>query len=620
MAISEIEKLERRYAENPQGLTFAPLAEVHRKNGDVGRALDLLRPGLQLHPDYIPASIVLGRCHFDLGDLPSAESAFNHVLELDGENVIALKALADISERLSRFDEAERWLRTLLAVDRSNDEARSQLERIESTRKQAELGSSANPEAPRSVELAEKTPEPASAPSIVEERLPEVETSEPVISWVAGAATRDTVEEAPAPLQDLMQDSMPTTIEPMQGTEELDPQHPFVEPVQPLSGLIGRDQEDLELGEEFKVETSEDIVLQSWGGGEFQVPNAAEELVTREPDRRPPFEEDARLSPSGFEPFGARTTEVAGEERAEEKPAEKAEVSAEVGAEEERADEMGADLTTPGVPAEPHPSLAQLSQLSPDQDWQPAEETVTLSEQLGSGFVPPSPEASPSEAGVSESSTSGESERTAPWHLSPPPQEPPSELPEPLTVPEPALVVTETMAEVLRDQGHSADALRVYRELESRSAGNPRLRQKIAELEEAARALISAPRHSYLARETQSQSVADFFRELLAARPPEVAPAQPAAPASSAQPTPEVTGAPTRPATETLSLSAVFGEEGTPTPPAVPGPAAPAGTGVSYDEFFGGQAAASSQRGGRTSDSKSDDLDQFHAWLQNLKR
>jgi hypothetical protein len=176
------------------------------------------------------------------------------------------------------------------------------------------------------------------------------------------------------------------------------------------------------------------------------------------------------------------------------------------------------------------------------------------------------------------------------------------------------------MAEVLRDQGHSADALRVYRELESRSAGNPRLRQKIAELEEAARALISAPRHSYLARETQGQSVAEFFRDLLAARPPEVTPAQPAAADSSAQSTPEVTGAPTRPATESLSLSAVFGEEGTPTPPAVPGPASPPGTGVSYDEFFGGQAAASSQRGGRTSDSKSDDLDQFHAWLQNLKR
>ena len=110
MALSETEKLERRYAENPQGLTFAPLAEVHRKSGDTARALELLRPGLTLHPDYLPASIVLGRCHLDLGELPAAETAFKHVLDLDAENVIALKALADIAERMFRFDDAELML------------------------------------------------------------------------------------------------------------------------------------------------------------------------------------------------------------------------------------------------------------------------------------------------------------------------------------------------------------------------------------------------------------------------------------------------------------------------------------------------------------------------------
>src|SRR5690242_3218310 len=137
MALSEIEKLERRYAENPQGLTFAPLAEVHRKNGDVPRALELLRAGLELHPNYIPASIVLGRCHWDAGDLPAAEAAFAHVLRLDDENVIALKSLAEINERLERFGEAQRWLNRLLSVDRSNEEARQQLTRLEAA-KQAE--------------------------------------------------------------------------------------------------------------------------------------------------------------------------------------------------------------------------------------------------------------------------------------------------------------------------------------------------------------------------------------------------------------------------------------------------------------------------------------------------
>ena len=145
MAISEIEKLERRYAENPQGLTFAPLAEIHRKNGDVAKALELLGPGLALHPDYIPASIVLGRCHLDLGDQHAAETAFTHVLGLDGENVIAIKALADITERSFDWTKSERWLHTLLSIDRSNDEAQDQLERVQASRRQAEMASSASP-------------------------------------------------------------------------------------------------------------------------------------------------------------------------------------------------------------------------------------------------------------------------------------------------------------------------------------------------------------------------------------------------------------------------------------------------------------------------------------------
>ena len=36
MAITEIEKLERRFAENPQGFSFAPLAEAYRKSGGGG--------------------------------------------------------------------------------------------------------------------------------------------------------------------------------------------------------------------------------------------------------------------------------------------------------------------------------------------------------------------------------------------------------------------------------------------------------------------------------------------------------------------------------------------------------------------------------------------------------
>ncbi len=126
----ELEKLERRWAENQLGLTFAPLAEAYRKAGDSARALLLLQTGMSQHPNYIPAHIVRGRCHLDTQSDAEAELSFLRVTELDPENVIALKSLAEISERAGRLPEAMRRLEMLLDVDRNNEEARGHLDRI----------------------------------------------------------------------------------------------------------------------------------------------------------------------------------------------------------------------------------------------------------------------------------------------------------------------------------------------------------------------------------------------------------------------------------------------------------------------------------------------------------
>jgi hypothetical protein len=76
--------------------------------------------------------------------------------------------------------------------------------------------------------------------------------------------------------------------------------------------------------------------------------------------------------------------------------------------------------------------------------------------------------------------------------------------------------------------------------------------------------------------------------------------------------------APTRPAGDHLSLSDVFGEEGSPVPPAVPAARSAAEGDVSFDAFFG--EAAGEQARSRAPAREDDDLDQFHSWLQNLKR
>jgi tetratricopeptide (TPR) repeat protein len=510
MALSEIEKLERRYAENPQGLTFAPLAEVHRKNGEVQRALDLLGPGLALHPDYIPASIVLGRCHMDLGDVHAAERAFLHVLGLDGENVIALKALADISERLLKFEDAERWLHALLALDRSNDEAREQLQRVETSRRQAEVGSSAEPDSRQESAVGAERAAPDSEPSsATAEAAPEPApafhppVAEPTVGWVSQSSE---ISELPT-VEDLEPSEPVDSYEEPAGIQFHEPER-FDQEVQPLDGLVGRDVPD-EMSDEFRVETSEDIVLRSSGGSEFQVPDASLELSSgNSAGERRPFEEDAPLPP---------------------------------------------------VP-ESHPAAAE-----------------------------PVASAVPESAAVSE--LLGESESTEEPDLA-------------LLEPEPAAAMSEPEVSILEPELSVPEA----------ESSVPEPEPMVTAVEPEPKP-APPPMRAYAASETGGRPVAQFLKDILSARPP----AQAAPPAVRQSPGPSGAGAPTRPAADALSLSSVFGEEEAPaTPPAVP--AAGTGAGVSFDDFFGAPGATPTQRGTRAPDPKSDDLDQFHAWLQNLKR
>jgi hypothetical protein len=311
MPTSEIEKLERRYAENPQGLTFAPLAEVHRKGGDVARALELLHAGLELHPNYIPASIVLGRCHWDLGDLPAAEAAFAHVLRLDDENVIALKSLADINERLERLGEAQRWLHRLVSVDRSNEEARQQLSRLEKVKEQGDRKPESKPVVGGTSDLRHEVAAVETAPaSEPKPTIPPAVPAQPARSDApALELTVDLAQpEAPAkpapPAREIVEAKSSTLefldmSEPARAAESGKPAPPAPpeEPV-PVDGLISQEfvppkqasyplhpelTQDFvsgrDLPERIDVETTEDVELKSSGAAEFRVPNAAEDFL-----------------------------------------------------------------------------------------------------------------------------------------------------------------------------------------------------------------------------------------------------------------------------------------------------------------------------------------------------
>lgn len=137
----QIERFEEKFAENPDSLVFARLADLYRRAGDADRGLSLLQEGLERHPDYLSAHIVRARCLRDLGRQGEAEDAFERVLERDEQNLVALRGLAEIARERGDLDDAERRYEELLALDPRNEEARSALEDLVEGRSRDPAGS-----------------------------------------------------------------------------------------------------------------------------------------------------------------------------------------------------------------------------------------------------------------------------------------------------------------------------------------------------------------------------------------------------------------------------------------------------------------------------------------------
>lgn len=157
----EIDKLERKHAENPDGRFFVPLANAYRRAGNTPDAERLLRAGLERHPGYLSARIVLGRCLADRDAIAEAEEEFRYVLSEDPQNVVALRTLGELAAGRGRTDEADRWYRELLSIDPQNEEARRALADLQGAQRLIESA----PEAPEGVAPA---PSPVAAEALPE--------------------------------------------------------------------------------------------------------------------------------------------------------------------------------------------------------------------------------------------------------------------------------------------------------------------------------------------------------------------------------------------------------------------------------------------------------------------
>ncbi|HSR14642.1 MAG TPA: tetratricopeptide repeat protein [Gemmatimonadales bacterium] len=595
MAISsEIEKLERRWNENPSGLMFAPLAEAYRKTGDLQRALEILEVGLSVHPDYIPALIVRGRCHLDAADLAAAELALEQVLARDPANPIALRAMADLCERGGRIGEAIERLELLVDLDRSHADARANLDRLRTVSSALTAAGESSPSAP------------------------ELPVSRPVASEAVAAASPP--DSVPTPARDELASGVATpdfVIENLNGDPVGGPEESGMAPD------VRMPWEPVPLpGPEEPVPAEESPSATSDGAGSAPIAEAAgppaaamvdaDAVALAAPAALPAGEPGPiidLLSPAPAEPVSLPALELprAPEETAPEDwvPLEPA---ADVPSEVAGLIPEGTVSEAPSPAAVPEPPLGGLAD-GKEPMGEVAQETPAGESPVMSETVPPeSPEGAEIPWPAVSAAEGGEESD------SPPAAEP--ELPAGASS-APVLIVTESMAELFLRQGHRELALAVYRQLLERSPDDAVLREAIAGLEQDGEARGGAAREetdrpSRAASETGGTPVEAMLRAVLASPPPAGAPTV-LPPAIE----PALTGEPTRPGMEPITLGQVFGDEPSVPPPAMESDSA-GGQEPSFDEFFGAPADVPAGTGARPPEG--DDMRQFTEWLKGLKR
>jgi tetratricopeptide (TPR) repeat protein len=226
-ASARIDELRSKFDDNPRRY-FASLANEYRKAGDLGTAIAICRTQLRHFPTHMSGHVVLGQALFEAGELDAARMAFERAVELDPENLIALRHLGDVAVATSDANAARKWYRRVLDIDGGNEAIAAQLAALEA---QVEPAREPDPDGPRPADARLYTADPLEIePGFAETaddplRATSHEPLDDVIDW-APAALPDVVDGA-AVSTDSAAEAMPaaggpasvlTDAEPLQAT------------------------------------------------------------------------------------------------------------------------------------------------------------------------------------------------------------------------------------------------------------------------------------------------------------------------------------------------------------------------------------------------------------------
>jgi tetratricopeptide (TPR) repeat protein len=642
---SEIDKLEQRYEENPKQW-FAALADAYRKEGHIDLALDYVRGGLEMRPNYASGYIVLGRCLVEKSEHTEAAQAFEHVLEIDAENIIALKSLSEIAELRGDISGAKRWIEQLLEVDPMNDEARETQERLsqvpEEPPVQAEAEAVAEPGAAWAAEAMGQPPdEPSPVAEMVDEPAPlrleptSVEP-EPLRVEQQEEPDRDSLQvvkdEEPFGVDQTGARAafqMPTAAEEL-GLESLavdgehgaaglaatsdeeDEQETGTERTIPLEPVETEEPPVVAFGDvaEPERDAAEDTPKEEGAIGHLDVSSFDDELAWDTGDRMSHelSAEDIIEAEKHHEDIAPAVEFLEGMPRDEDAGDVESEAVGDAGPPEEEAEretvEEAADFgALQAVPVLSEEALAQEASVAEqeapaeaaaaEQVEQPEEPVEDTADEAPVESVA-EPEAEPVPVAAAEPDAT---EDTGLPLIMPEDVEPERAEEEAPGATEPEPVVTETMAEVYAQQGLLGQARQTYEKLLVERPDDPALKSRLAELTERSRhARRQTPASRYSAAETGGPAAVAYLKQVFAGEAAEDLDPFTAPPAEE-------------PATEWVEPTASRQPRST--------------GGVSFDEFYGKSKTEAEEQEEEPEPSENEGQDEkgeeFRDWLEGLK-
>jgi len=129
--MTRLDELKARWGRDSSSRAFLPLAEEYRRLGRLSEAERACREGLQRHPHYHSARVLLGRTLLELDRHEEAAEEFRAVLEAEPQNLLAARLLAGIYRSQGRWGDALEIFRRLQTFYPDDAEVRTQVYQLE---------------------------------------------------------------------------------------------------------------------------------------------------------------------------------------------------------------------------------------------------------------------------------------------------------------------------------------------------------------------------------------------------------------------------------------------------------------------------------------------------------